>query len=186
MITYLLCGLFLKHPYKRFCFFIFFIFTSRDLCLCLCLSVSLSLCLSLSHTHTLSICLSSPSISFSFSFHISFSNCLSLSVCHILYLYTPLKLLFPTSTTPIFLSQPLSVSFPLSQSLSLILSLSHPLYLYFYICPPLSASDVVNFGYATDFFPQIMRYISLYCVKRCTILTLPTQRKCQEHCIYSV
>ena len=31
LITYLLCGLFLKHPYKRFCFFIFFIFTSRDL-----------------------------------------------------------------------------------------------------------------------------------------------------------
>ena len=29
--TYLLCGLFLKHPYKRFCFFIFLIFTKRDL-----------------------------------------------------------------------------------------------------------------------------------------------------------
>ena len=38
LITYLLCGLFLKHPYKRFCFFIFFIFTSRDLSL---LSLSL-------------------------------------------------------------------------------------------------------------------------------------------------
>ena len=30
LITYLLCGLFLKRPYKRFCFFIFFIFISRD------------------------------------------------------------------------------------------------------------------------------------------------------------
>ena len=29
-LSYLLCGLFLKHPYKRFCFFIFFIFTHRD------------------------------------------------------------------------------------------------------------------------------------------------------------
>ena len=31
LITYLLCGLFLKHPYKRFCSFIFLIFTKRDL-----------------------------------------------------------------------------------------------------------------------------------------------------------
>ena len=40
------CGLFLKHPYKRFFLFIFFIFTYRDLSL----SLSLSL-LSLSFSH---------------------------------------------------------------------------------------------------------------------------------------
>ena len=37
-LSYLLCGLFLKYPYKRFCFFIFFIFTHRDLSLSLIIS----------------------------------------------------------------------------------------------------------------------------------------------------
>ena len=58
---------FLKHPYKRFCFFIFFIFTTRDLSFSLSLSlspgcyVSVPLCALLYLSFALYLSLSLPS-----------------------------------------------------------------------------------------------------------------------------
>ena len=103
--------MFLKHPYKRFCFFIFFIFTHRDFSLffsCSCLSFHLSLsypcrlplllplmstCLSFSH----------PCLSFSLSVAVSLSS-------------TPVSLpIFLSPTMPLFFCGSLSL---LSPSLS--------------------------------------------------------------------
>ena len=53
---------FLKHPYKRFCFFIFFIFTTRDLTVSFSQSLSRLLFLSLSHHILLIFIITNPSI----------------------------------------------------------------------------------------------------------------------------
>ena len=78
------CGLFLKHPYKRFFpFYILYFYLSRSLCLSLTLSVylSLSLPLSLSVSLSLSMPLSvSPSLSLTIFYSLTLCLTLTLSV----------------------------------------------------------------------------------------------------------
>ena len=125
LITYLLCGLFLKHPYKRFCFFILFIFTSRDLSLFL----SLSHTLSLSSGHTIHISAQEHHRSFtSHFFLLSISPSLSLSLYLSLFSGHTMHIsaqehhiIGPLQATPSFsLSPSLFLSLSLSLSLSLI------------------------------------------------------------------
>ena len=117
-----MCGLFLKHPYKRFCFFIFLIFTKRDLSLSLCLPLSHSL----SHTISLYLCLPLPH---THALYLSVYVSLSLSLTH-------------TRSLSISLSMSPSLTLPLTHSvyLSVYVTLTH--YLSLSMSPSLSLTDI--------------------------------------------